>query len=232
LAKIAAMGSGGVADAFVGNLVLLAGRWADLFVSMRFPKVLGMFVLGLWTVRAGIALQPAAHRHQLVACARVGLAVGIPANVAAALAFAEWSYLPPSLGGALGVALQAVGVPLLALGYAAAVVLLALGGSRLLALLAPVGRMALTNYLMHSVLCVVLAYGFGFGLWWRLGAAPALAVAVAIVAVQVPLSAWWLRRFEFGPAEWLWRRLTDRAPLAFRCPAAALSASGGRRPKG
>src|SRR4029453_8227623 len=53
LAILEGIGTGGFRDAFVGNLVTLLGRWADLFASMRFPKVLGMFVLGLWTVRTG-----------------------------------------------------------------------------------------------------------------------------------------------------------------------------------
>lgn len=61
-----AVGTGGVREGFIGNLVLLAGCWADLFASMRFPKVLGMFVLGLWTVRAGLALDPSNHRPTLV----------------------------------------------------------------------------------------------------------------------------------------------------------------------
>jgi uncharacterized protein len=171
-----AIGRGGLRDAFIGNLVFLAGRWADLFATVRFPKVLGMFVLGLWTVRTGLALSP-------------------------------------SPGGLLGVAMQAVGIPMLALGYAATVALLVVDGRRFIGAFTPVGRMALTNYLMHSVICVTLSYGFGFGLWWRIGAAKAMAAAAAIIALQIPLSAWWLSRFRFGPAEWIWRRLTYGRPL-------------------
>ena len=81
-----AMGRGGLKDAFVGNLVFLAGRWADLFFTVRFPKVLGMFVLGIWTVRTGIALSPSSHRSTLVRWSLVGWSVGLPANVIATLA--------------------------------------------------------------------------------------------------------------------------------------------------
>jgi uncharacterized protein len=214
LRLISAMGTGGVADALIGNLVFLAGRWADLVVTMRFPKVLGMFVLGLWAVRQGIVQRPSEHRARLVRWSRLGWLVGLPANVLAAWAFARWEYLPPSPAGLIGVAGQALGVPMLAIGYACSVALLAMAGSR--SPFAPVGRMALTNYLMHSVVCVVLAYGFGFGLWWRISATTAFAIALAIVAVQIPLSSWWLARFQFGPAEWLWRRLTYRQPLRMR----------------
>ena len=81
---------------------------------------------------------------------------------------------------------------------------------------APVGRMALTNYLMHSIVCVTLSYGFGFGLWWRTGASRAMMIALIIIAIQIPLSAWWLSRFRYGPVEWIWRRLTYQRPLELR----------------
>jgi uncharacterized protein len=207
------MGRGGFKDAFIGNLVFLAGRWGDLFATVRFPKVLGMFVLGLWTVRTGIALSPSDHRATLARWRLLGWSIGLPANIIAAWAFERWSYLPPSVGGLLGTLMQAVGVPMLALGYAATVALLVVDGRRFITVFGPVGRMALTNYLMHSIICVVLSYGFGFALWWRVGPAKAMAIAAAIIAVQIPLSAWWLSRFRFGPVEYVWRRLTYGRPL-------------------
>lgn len=216
LRYFAAIGSGGFRDALIGNLVFLAGRWADLFATVRFPKVLGMFVLGLWTVRTGIALSPSEHRPMLVRWASLGWAIGLPANLIAAWSFDHWPYLPPSFGALLGVAMQGVGIPMLALGYAATVALLVVDGRRFITVFAPVGRMALTNYLMHSFVCVTLSYGFGFGLWWRTGAARAMLIALVIIAVQIPLSAWWLSRFRYGPVEWIWRRLTYQRPLELR----------------
>ncbi len=216
LAIFEAMGRGGLKDAFVGNLVFLAARWGDLFATVRFPKVLGMFLLGLWAVRTGLAQAPANHRATLVRWSLLGWGIGLPANVIAALALLRWPYLPPSGGGLLGVVMQAVGVPMLALGYAATVGLLVVDGRRLITVFAPLGRMALTNYVMHSLICVTLSYGFGLGLWWRISASTAMAIAVAIIVVQIPLSAWWLSRFRFGPVEWIWRRLTYARPLALR----------------
>jgi uncharacterized protein len=139
--------------------------------------------------------------------------VGLPANIIATWAFEHWAYLPPSFGGLLGVVMQAVGIPMLALGYASTIALLVIDGRRFITVFAPVGRMALTNYLMHSIVCVVLSYGFGFGLWWRTGASRAMAIAGAIIVVQIPLSAWWLSRYRFGPVEWVWRRLTYGRPI-------------------
>ena len=91
--------------------------------------------------------------------------------------------------------------------------LLVVDGRRLVAVFGPVGRMALTNYLMHSIVCVTLSYGFGFGLWWHTGASRAMGTAAAIIVVQILLSALWLSRYRFGPIEWVWRRLTYRRTI-------------------
>jgi uncharacterized protein len=75
--------------------------------------------------------------------------------------------------------------------------------------LAAAGRMPLTNYLMQTLICTALFYGWGFGLWGRVGPAWQLALAFAIFfLVQVPLSTLWLRRFQYGPLEYAWRVLT------------------------
>lgn len=75
--------------------------------------------------------------------------------------------------------------------------------------LATAGRMPLTNYLLQTAMGLALFYGWGGGLWGRLGAAQEMALAVALfVIVQLPLSSAWLRRFRYGPLEYLWRAAT------------------------
>jgi len=76
-------------------------------------------------------------------------------------------------------------------------------------LLAPLGRMTLTNYLMQSLICMTFFYGFGFGHWGLPRAQQVLFVAVVCVA-QIAFSHWWLARFRYGPMEWLWRGFTYR----------------------
>ena len=71
----------------------------------------------------------------------------------------------------------------------------------------PVGQMALSNYLGQSLICTTLFYPYAFGLY-GLGAAATLPISLAIFAFQMVFSAWWLRRYRFGPAEWVWRSLT------------------------
>jgi uncharacterized protein len=75
--------------------------------------------------------------------------------------------------------------------------------------------MALSNYLLQSLVCTAIFYSFGFALFGRVSAALGLLLTVAIFLIQIPLSVWWLRRFRFGPVEWLWRSLTywQRQPM-------------------
>jgi uncharacterized protein len=89
---------------------------------------------------------------------------------------------------------------------------------RIFAPMAAAGRMPLTNYLMQTVIATTIFYGWGFGLWGRMGPALGLALAFAIFfLIQVPLSIWWLRRFSMGPMEWAWRYLTyGHAPAMTR----------------
>jgi len=69
------------------------------------------------------------------------------------------------------------------------------------------GRMAFTNYLAQSVIFSAIFYSYGFGLFGRLGASAALILGVAVYSAQVIFSGWWLKRYHFGPIEWLWRTL-------------------------
>ena len=79
--------------------------------------------------------------------------------------------------------------------------------------LAAVGRIALTNYLMQSLICLFIFSGIGFGLLGELRRTELYFVVVLIWAFQLWLSPWWLARYRYGPAEWLWRALTyGKAP--------------------
>ena len=81
--------------------------------------------------------------------------------------------------------------------------------------LAAVGRMALTNYLMHSLIALVLFTGAGFALVGELTRAQLYPVVLIIWIFQLWFSPWWLARYRFGPLEWLWRALTywERPPM-------------------
>ncbi len=68
--------------------------------------------------------------------------------------------------------------------------------------------MALSNYLLQTLVCTTIFYSYGLGLFGQVLPSAGLALAVVIFALQIPLSVWWLQQFRFGPAEWLWRSLT------------------------
>ena len=74
--------------------------------------------------------------------------------------------------------------------------------------LAAVGQMALTNYIMHSIICMIVFTGVGFGLFGKLQRYELLYVVFSIWIFQLIISPIWLKYFEFGPLEWLWRRLS------------------------
>jgi uncharacterized protein len=85
-----------------------------------------------------------------------------------------------------------------------------------------VGRMALTNYLMHSVICSLIFYGHGLGMVGRIDRVGQLGIAVAIWIAQLIYSPLWLRRYRFGPVEWLWRTLTYGKPQPMHAKKASL----------
>lgn len=92
----------------------------------------------------------------------------------------------------------------------------AAGKGRWLAWFEPVGRMAFTNYVMQSLLCGWIFYGYGLGLFGKIGPAAGMGLVLAIYLGQMLLSFWWLDRFRYGPLEWLWRALTYGRRPAFR----------------
>ncbi|MGH9458251.1 MAG: DUF418 domain-containing protein [Thermoanaerobaculia bacterium] len=173
------------------------------------PTIFAMFLLGLL---AGKTRAWALVRERRAAAWKlfvVALPLGLTLNVLVWLLRTSSDPMVPSWTQAWAQAAYAVGVPLLALAYVTGLALLLESRWRdALLPLAPVGRMALTNYLLQSVVCTLIFYSYGLGWFGRVGPWIAIPLAIAIFAVQVVLSAWWFRRFRFGPVEWVWRTLT------------------------
>jgi uncharacterized protein len=98
----------------------------------------------------------------------------------------------------------------LCLGYVGAFTLLAdVGALRwLMAMFAAVGRMALTNYLMQTFICTTIFYGHGFGYFGEVSRGGQILIVFAVWAALIAFSLFWMRRFRFGPFEWLWRTLS------------------------
>ena len=104
----------------------------------------------------------------------------------------------------------------LAVGYGAGILLLlrTVRGRGILLPLRMVGRLALTNYLLQTVICTTVFYQYGLGFYGEVGSALAILIALGIFLTQMVFSAGWLRRYRFGPVEWVWRSATYRRVLS------------------
>jgi len=181
-----------------GFLDVLAFRLREipLIASLHafvFLRTIGLFLLGILAWRSGIVQ----NTRALFVIALPALALG---------------------AGLLYRGIEPLGTTLLALGYGAAILAIAHfdRGKKLLGWAAPLGRMAFTNYIAESLIFGWIFYGYGLGLFGRLGVAEALAIGIAVYAAQALFSVWWLRRYRYGPLEWLWRSLMygARQPMA------------------
>jgi uncharacterized protein len=185
------------------------------------PLIFGMFLLGSWFVKTGAIAHPES-RPSLFRGLRW---LALPAGLALVLvSFVLEPALDPaelSLTVSVAFCLGMLGSALMCLGYAAWVVrgMQSRGWAAVLGWLAPAGRMALTNYLLQSLVCTLVFYGYGLGYFEQLPRAWQVPFVLALFCVQALLSGWWLRRFRFGPMEWLWRSLTYLKPQPMRIAA-------------
>ena len=163
-----------------------------------------MFLLGLYAGRRGVFRDVEAHLPFARKVLWWSLGVGVGLNLAWVVAWetTENAWLRGPTG--------AIGTTIMALFYLSGITLLARRQSwhDRLKPFGPVGRMALTNYLLQSAIINILFYGYGFGLYTRMPSTLVLPLAILVFAGQVVLSKWWIERFRFGPAEWLWRSVT------------------------
>lgn len=174
---------------------------ADDTLALRFFMLLGLFLLGLAAGKSGVLTALAENRSRLMklglACALVGLAMKLASR-----------FVVEPIGAWAMLNLES---PIMALGYlmliGAALAGPAAGGLR--RLLAPLGRMTLTGYLMTAMVGQALFYGWGLGLIGKVGTLEVLAIAAALYITQVFFAQLWLSQFQFGPWEWLWRCLTN-----------------------
>ena len=171
--------------------------------------LIGMFLIGTWFVRSGIMSNTGAHLPLFRKLAIVGIPLGVGIGLLGSLL--ATSAIPGENPAKFQIAfgLLMLGNLPASLGYASAVVLMLHSASWLnkIKVLAPFGRMALTNYLMQSAVCAWFFYGWGLGNW-GMGRALQLVFAVCLCVLQVIVSRWWLSAFRYGPLEWVWRAVT------------------------
>lgn len=198
----------------IGNHVFNLWWWQS---GWRVPASLpGLMLIGVALGNAHVLRDPAGHARfwkRLLACLPIGLALALLVVLAdygrlgwVGDATASWRH-----------ALEPGAVLMIALGYIALFVSLFMRPAwhRWLRHLAPVGRMALSNYLVHSIVGIGVFYGVGLGVGPRYGMVAVVCAWSVLFGAQIAFSRWWLERFRFGPAEWAWRSLTygQRQPM-------------------
>lgn len=178
---------------------------------------IAMFMIGVWAVKAQIITRVKEHLPLFRKLALFGLPVGLGLSVLAS-SFAVRS-IPGHEGG--GNVLEASILNLAnfptCLAYVS-LVILALYSNTIFSkikVLAPFGRMALTNYLSQSLIQASVFYGWGLG-YFGMGRAQQLGFAVVVILCQIVFSHLWLSQFRYGPMEWLWRAITYWKIPAFR----------------
>ena len=173
--------------------------------------LVAMFLLGVWFVRSGVMENSQANLPLFRKLAWYGLPVGIGLGLLGSLVAVSATPGDAHDGFQMARGLAVLGNLPACLGYVGLVVVMLHSDSVFarIRVLAPFGRMALTNYLMQSVICSFYFFGYGLGSWGMARAWQVLFVAV-VLCLQVGFSHWWLARYRFGPMEWLWRGLTYR----------------------
>jgi uncharacterized protein len=185
---------------------LSANSWFIYWIGNLFA----MFLLGLYVGKRRIFHEIDRHQTLLRSVLVVGLFLGVVFNGLYVLAVVRPDLVPAGYGPLATRGARTIGAPALMLFYVAAIILLVKREDwhRRLAPLASVGRSALSNYLLQSVLCTLLFYGYGLGLYEQVDPLLGLILTITLFLFQVQLSNWWFTRYRFGPMEWLWRSLT------------------------
>lgn len=163
------------------------------------PHIIGLMLLGMALLKSGfLGGKWPRWMYALVAVAGLGAGFGMVAN---------GTDLTPYFRSHAAAETFLWGSLLLAFGYMGTLIGLTLFFGKWLPFraLASVGRMALTNYLMQTVICTTIFFGYGFGLFERTQRTEQLVVVLSICAFQLVFSHLWLKAFRFGPMEWLWR---------------------------
>ncbi|MYB07698.1 MAG: DUF418 domain-containing protein [Gemmatimonadetes bacterium] len=209
--------------AFRGGLGEQLSVRAPIAFTLQISAFLGLFVwragglmlvgMGLYKLGVLAAARSATFYRRM---AVIGIGAGLPLAVAGAWYKLDqgFAFETVMFQGALFNYVGSVGV---FLGYLGLVMLMVQFSRlpELTARLAATGRMALTNYIAQSVICTLVFYGHGLGLFERVAAPGRMGIVFGIWALQLLWSPWWLKRFRFGPLEWLWRSATymKRQPM-------------------
>jgi uncharacterized protein len=175
----------------------------------------GMMLLGMSLMKLGVFSGGRSRRFYALMTV-IGYSIGVPLN--AHVAYDNIAHNFDVIRTMENYLVFDLGRLTVALGHIGVVMLVCQAGiwQWLTSRLAAVGQMALTNYVMQTLICTLLFYGHGFGLFGRFERYQLYGIVAAIWILQLIVSPLWLRFFRFGPLEWAWRSLTYRQKQPMR----------------
>lgn len=206
-------------DVLKSNVIGVLGRFGYLFFISRIPKVFGMFLIGFAMGRSGFYRSITQNKTTVYWIVGLGLLIGLPANYVLAHYMTHFGndYFRFKTNGLYQTIAYAFGVAPLALAYVGTFMLCfqTAFGKKWMSVFAPVGKMAFSNYMMHSLVCQFVFLGAGLGFGGQVGSVYLTVFAFALFGFQVICSTVWLKYFNYGPVEWVWRSLTywERQPF-------------------
>lgn len=207
-------------DVLKGNIAGFFYRYGYLFFVSRVPKVLGMFLIGYVIGRSDFYKNLHQHKKLLYWIIGGGLVIGLPANyyLAHYMSYYMNDYFQLKTKGLYQTIAYALGVAPLAMAYVALFMLSfqADASKKLLSVMAPVGKMAFSNYILHSLIGNFVFLGPGLGYMGQVGPVYFTLFGIAVFIIQIILSTIWLKYFNYGPVEWLWRSATYKKWQPFR----------------
>lgn len=186
---------------------------AWMLVVERFWRVLALMLIGMALLRIGFLMgQWSSQRYWRTGV--TALAIGLP-TVALGVLLNEYFQWDLRYSLYLGKLANYWASAVVAIGWIAFMAMLTHYGmlGRIGTWLTAVGRLALSNYLLQTLICTTLFYGFGLGLYGQLDRPMLLLIVLGIWAAQIIFSLWWLKHFRIGPFEWTWRRLSAKPLL-------------------
>ena len=195
------------------QMVLLMQTYVIFFYGWR---ILGLMLIGMALFKSGylsVKLSYKKYLQILTLCFVIGFALiifGMNKNFETG-----WDL---KYGRFFGIQYNYWGSLLVSLGYISLIMIIVKSGisSRRRSLLAPVGQMAFTNYLLQTIICTTIFYGYGFGNFGKFSRVEQIIVVFCIWIFQIIFSSLWLRYFKYGPFEWLWRSLSYRKFLSIK----------------
>jgi uncharacterized protein len=199
-------------DVFKMNVSGFFYRYSYLIFISRISKVLGMFLIGYVIGRTDFYKNIMQHKRIVYWVIGIGFAIGLPANyfLANYMSTAMGDYFQLKEKGLYQTIVYALGVAPLALAYVGSFMLLFQNTwfKKIFTLIAPAGKMAFSNYIMQSLVGNFVFLGAGLGFMGQAGPVYYTIFGFGFFILQIIISTIWLKYFNYGPIEWVWRSAT------------------------